>query len=326
MRAARPAVLAGAFAVLSAGVALGLGPSHVGFGDLGALLAGHVSPIAREVLLHDRLPAVLLGLLVGASLAVAGVILQALLRNDLAEPYLVGVGPGAYLGVTAVALLAAGTRAFPSALARGAGALVGAVLVSAVVFTFARRARGLGPTLLLAGVALGAFVSAVATAALYTAVPDWQRVVTWLLGHLDPRGTGDLALVGVCLAVAGGAAVVRARDLDAVALGEEGAWLVGVHVSRLTVGMGLLAALLAAAAVATSGLIGFVGLLVPHLARRLSGPKHRLLVPTAAALGAGLLVLADALARTVHPPLVLPVGVVTAALGAPGLLVLLLKR
>jgi iron complex transport system permease protein len=270
---------------------------------------------------------VVLGLLVGASLALAGVLLQALLRNDLAEPYLVGVGPGAYLGVTAAALLAHVAGSLPVAMVRNVFALLGAVLVSATIFAFARRSgRGAGPGLLLAGVALGAFVSAVATAVLYVAVPDWQRVVVWLLGSLGPRPTGEIVAMAAVLLLAGVYAFVRARDLDAVALGEEGAWLVGVDVRRSTLVLGLAASALAAFAVAGAGLIGFVGLLVPHLARAWVGPGHRRLLPAAAALGAGLLVMADALARTVHPPLVIPTGVVTAALGAPFLAWVLLRR
>lgn len=297
------------FAAVAAGAALLLGPAGAEPGE--------------TILLEIRLPRVLLGLLVGGALAVSGVILQALFRNDLAEPYLVGVGPGALLGVTAAAL-AAGT--LPGAVPRALSALLGALLVSGVVFAAARRrGREAGPTLLLAGVAVGAFVSALATAALYVAVRRWDQVVQWLLGHLAPRPAGELVLLGGVLAAGGLVAFVRARDLDAVALGEEGAWLVGVHVRRLLLLLGLTACLLAAAAVSLAGLIGFVGLLVPHVARGLVGPGHRRLLPVSLALGGGLLVLADALARTVAPPLELPVGVVTAAVGAPCLAWILLR-
>jgi iron complex transport system permease protein len=316
-RRATALVLAVAFAGLAALVGVALGPG-ASIGDAWEALTGSGDETVERIVREFRIPRVGLGLLVGASLALAGVLLQALLRNDLAEPYLVGVGPGAFLGVTAAALLAAGGAAFPGAALRGVFAFAGALLVSVVVFAAARRSgRFTGPVLLLGGLALGAFVSAVSTAVLYVAVPDWERVVYWLLGHLRPAGSGDLLIVGAIVLVGGAAAVVKARELDAVALGEEGAWLVGVDVRRLLLCMGLTACLLAAGAVATSGLIGFVGLLVPHLARTLVGPGHRVLVPAAMALGAGLLVLADAVARVAHPPLEIPVGVVTAALGAP---------
>jgi iron complex transport system permease protein len=320
-RAALP--LAAAFALAAVLLALAVGPSGVGPAEVVEALGGTASPAVAEVVLEVRLPRVLLGLLVGAALALAGAILQALLRNDLAEPYLLGVGPGAFLGVTVAALVAG---SLPGALARGGAALLGAVLVSALVFTLARRAgRDAGPTLLLGGVAVGAWVSALATAALYVAVADWHRVVAWLLGHLGPRPGEDLAFLAVVLLVSFLLAFVRARDLDAVALGEEGAWLLGVDPRRLVRLLGLAACALAAAAVSVSGLIGFVGLLVPHLARGWVGPAHRRLLPVSLLLGAGLLVLADALARTLHPPLDLPVGVVTAALGAPVLAAIVLR-
>jgi iron complex transport system permease protein len=315
--------LAFLFAFGAALVALFLGPVSAGVEDvLGALSIADGGP-ATDVVREVRLPRVILGLLVGGALAVAGVILQALLRNDLAEPYLVGVGPGAFLGVTAAALVAG---ALPAPVVRALAALLGALAVSVVVFRFAKRAgRDAGPTLLLAGVAIGAFVSAVATAALYVALPKWERVVYWLLGHLTPRPAGDLLLVGGVLLAGFVVSFVRARDLDAVALGEEGAWFVGVHVRRLVLVQGLVACFLAAAAVSLAGLIGFVGLLVPHVARGLVGPGHRVLLPTAMALGGGLLVLADGIARVAHPPLELPVGVVTAAIGAPFLAWILLR-
>ena len=315
--------LAFVFAAVAALVGLCLGPSGATPTEVLGALAGDGEGTVETIVREIRLPRVLLGLLVGGALAVAGVLLQALFRNDLAEPYLVGVGPGAFLGVTVAALAAA---ALPGPALRGLAAFGGAVVVSAVVFTAARRrGRDTGPTLLLAGVAIGAFVSSVATALLYVAIPRWDRVVYWLLGHLAPRPGAEIAMVAGVLAVAFAIAFVRARDLDAVALGEEGAWLVGVHVRRLVAVQGLLACLLAAAAVSVAGLIGFVGLLVPHLARGLVGPGHRRLLPTALALGGGLLVLADGLARVVHPPLELPVGVVTAALGAPFLAWILLR-
>ena len=308
-----------AFPLVASVIALGLGPSALSPGDVLDALFGHGDPVAISIVQDLRLPRIATGLLVGAALSLSGVLLQALLRNDLAEPYLVGVGPGAYLGVT-VAALAVGAGSLPGPLVRGVFAFLGAAGVSALVFGAARRNDRLGgPTLLLGGLALGAFVSALATALLYVAVPNWDRVVYWLLGHVRPGQAEDLLVVGGAVVFGGVAATYRARDLDAVALGEEGAWLVGVEVRKVMILLGFVACLVAASAVAVAGLIGFVGLLVPHLARALVGSGHRTLVPASMALGAGLLVAADALARIVHPPLEIPVGVVTAALGAPAL-------
>jgi iron complex transport system permease protein len=288
---------------------------------LGLLLgpAGLDGDIVREV----RAPRVLVGLLVGAALAVAGVLFQALLRNDLAEPYLVGVGPGAALGVTVVAVLQ-GAQGVPAPFVRGLAAFAGAVGVGVLVFAGARRAgRVSAASLLLTGVALGLLVQALATGALYVAVPRWDLVIQWMLGSLTSADLDGAWRMGAALALALGVALWRARDLDALTLGEDAAWLVGVDARRALPLLGGAACLLAAAAVATAGLIGFVGLIVPHLARRLVGASHRALLPACALLGGSLLVLADALARVLHPPLEIPPGLVTAVVGAPVLLLLL---
>lgn len=281
--------------------------------------AGWDVDIVREV----RAPRVLVGLLVGAALAVAGVLFQALLRNDLAEPYLVGVGPGAALGVTLVTLFVGGEN-IPAAEARGLAAFLGAGGVAALVFAGARGSgRISAATLLLSGVALGLLVQALATGLLYVAVPQWDRVMHWLLGSLVSSDLDDALRMGLVLALGLAVALWRARDLDALTLGEDAAWLVGVDARRALPLLGGVGCLLAAMAVATAGLIGFVGLIVPHLARRAVGAGHRALLPAAALLGGGLLVLADALARVLHPPLEIPPGLVTAAVGAPVLLILL---
>lgn len=306
---ARWLLLVGVLA-LAVGAALLLGP------------AGWDPDIVREL----RAPRVLVGALVGAALAVAGVIFQALLRNDLAEPYLVGVGPGAALGVTLAALVA-GAQAVPSAATRSLAAFAGAVGVALLVFAGARRAgRPSAATLLLSGVALGLLVQALATGLLYVAVPRWDLVMQWLLGHLVGSAWGDALPVGGALLLGLGVAAWRARELDALTLGEDAAWLVGVDARRTLPWLGGVGCLLAATAVATAGLVGFVGLVVPHLARRVVGAGHRALLPASALLGGALLVLADALARVLCPPLEIPPGLVTAAVGAPVLLVLLLRR
>lgn len=322
-----PIVLAG-FCGAAALLALCLGPStSVGVADvLRALTGGDVPPHVEQIVWTVRLPRIVLGLLVGAALSVAGLLIQALLQNDLAEPYLIGVGPGALLGVTLAALLVGHGR-MPPALIRSVFAFVGALGVAFVVFGFARRARhAVVTSVLLVGIAVGAFVSAVATALLHVSVPDWADVVRWLLGDLELSTFSDALLLGGVLAVTGTLAIVRSRDLDVLTLGEEAAWLAGVPIRRTLWLLGTAACLLAASAVAVAGLVGFVGLVVPHLARRLVGPHHRAALPAAALLGGGLLVLADGLARTLHPPGGLPLGVVTAVLGAPALLFLISRR
>jgi iron complex transport system permease protein len=262
---------------------------------------------------------VLLGLGVGGALAIAGVLLQALLRNPLADPYVVGVGPGALLGAAVGGALGFSTTTVLGLSGAGAFAFAGAAVATLLVLSIARgggSGAGASARLVLAGVAVGSFATAVATWTLYVEDPSWQNAIQWLLGTLAWADGARVRLaVGAALALLA-LAWTRARDLDALALGEESARLVGVDTRRAIPSIAAMACLLTAATVATAGLVSFVGLVVPHLARRLSGPRHRVLLPTAAALGGGLLVLADGLARKVAA-VEIPVGVVTALLGAP---------
>jgi len=320
----------GLFVLVAVTISLCVGPAaEVGPSAVWRVLSGaEVDTVAADIVKTVRLPQVLLGLLVGAALSVSGVLFQALLRNELAEPYLLGVGPGALLGVTVAALLVAGgglTFLSASAL-RGLLAFGGSIAVAAVVFSFARRGgRRPAVTVLLAGIAVGAFVHALAMGALHT-LQDWHHEVRWLLGDLSLADYEKISILGVVLAVGGALAWVRARDLDVLTLGEEAAFFGGVQVRRALWLLGGTGCLLAAAAVAQCGLVGFVGLVVPHLGRRLFGPAHRALIPASALLGAGLLVLADGLSRSLYPPQGFPLAVVTAALGAPVLAFLVLRR
>jgi iron complex transport system permease protein len=321
------ALVAGLGALLAAalGVGLAVGPSGLDPGEVLRALSGREDGVAADIVLRVRLPRVLLAALVGASLATAGTLFQALLRNPLADPYLVGVGPGALLGAAAAGAFGlagetlAGFRA--SAVAAFAGAALAAFLVLGVA---GRGGRAAPARLLLAGVAVGSFVTAVSTWALYVKGQSWQDAVHWLLGSL---AWAEQTRVTTAAAAALGLTAVawwRARDLDALALGEEAARLGGLDTARAIPLLAVAGCLLTAAAVSTAGLVGFVGLVVPHAARRLAGPSHRGLVPVAALLGGGLLVLADAVARVVAR-VEIPVGVVTALLGAPAF-ALLVRR
>ena len=282
---------------------------------LRALAGGEgADPRAVAIVREFRLPQVALGLAVGAGLAVAGTVLQSVLRNPLADPYLIGVGPGALLGATAAVALGVSAATVGGFSAIGALACAGALGAAFLVQGAAGRAGRADPArLVLAGVAVGAFVSALANVLLAARGEAWQNVARWLFGSL---GWADGPRIAVCATSTVGLTALawgRARDLDALTLGKDAARLLGVDVARAGLGLVAAACLHAAAAVATAGLIGFVGLVVPHVARRLAGPNHRALLPAAACLGAGLLVLADGVARVVS----LPVGVVTALLGAP---------
>ncbi len=292
-----------------------LGPGEVWRGLWSA--DAPASVIVREL----RVPRVLLAFLVGGSLAVCGAALQAMIRNPLAEPYLLGLSGGAGLGaVIALASRAAGPWAVPVAAFAGALAAVGLVYRLSVV-----AGRRLDPRiLLLSGVVVGAFAGALMSAIIVLSdAPTVRNAFLWLLGGFGAASWQALAVFAAYAVLPLAAIGLSARDLDLVALGEEPAHHLGTDVERVRRLVYLCTALLTAASVAVCGIIGFVGLVVPHAVRTLARPLHRTLLPLAFAGGGSFLVLADVVARTVARPLELPVGVVTALVGVPIFAVLL---
>ena len=321
MRAGRIALLVlGALAVLAIGLMLGsvhAGPSGV--------IRAFQEPASTEgtILFSIRLPRVLLAFAVGAGLALTGTALQALVRNPLADPYLLGLSGGAGLGaVLAIAVAAVGAWAVP--LAAWGGALVSVALVYRLALVAGTR---LDPRiLLLAGVVVSAFTGAVMAAVLtLVPAPELRNAFLWLLGGFGASSWQALAVFGVYAIVPAALLVAGARSLDLLSLGEEPAQYLGADVERVKRVVYFSASLLTAAAVAVSGVVGFVGLVVPHAMRRLVGPMHRSLIPAVCLTGGRFLVLADGVARTIASPVELPVGVVTAVIGVP-LFALLLRR
>jgi iron complex transport system permease protein len=272
-----------------------------------------------------RLPRVFLAALVGASLSVAGLALQGLLGNPLADPYIIGVSSGAAVGAGIGLLLGIGGAL--GGLGLPLCGFAAAVATMALVFSLARSGGRLHTaTFLLAGIVAGSFLWAVMTLLLSLAGAEQREILNWLMGRFSDADWGKVALLAP-FTLAGIAALIAAgRGLDAFSFGEDTARSVGVEVERFKAGILTLAALLTALSVSVSGIIGFVGLIVPHAARALVGPPHRVALPVAALLGASLTVLADLLARTVLPGTELPVGVVTAILGAPFFFVLLRRQ
>lgn len=288
------------------------------------LRGGESSDSASVILWQLRLPRASMAALVGMLLSVTGVLLQGLLRNDLADPYTIGVSSGAALGAAAAVL--AGWEARWHGFGVPASAFVCAIAATVLVLAVARR-NGLirVSVFLLAGIVVSSFMWSGVTLMLTLAGADMGRVLFWLMGSFaDAEWTRvRLLLPFVLLGVTGLRAM--AYGLNAFALGEESAAHLGIEVERLKRRAIVLAALCTAAAVSVSGIIGFVGLVVPHLARRLFGADHRQLCWSAAVIGAALMVWADTLARTVARPAEIPVGVITAMLGAP-FFVALLRR
>ncbi len=288
----------------------------------GGANSGALTSTQRAILFDIRLPRILLAATVGASLAAAGASYQALLRNALAEPYLLGISNGAAVG-TMVALVFFGANEWTRPLM----AFVGALGATFVVYRLARGRAGVSPErLILAGVIVTTFQSSVIV--FITTLMDATRIRSftfWLLGDLSQAAPGSLwiAVVSTIAGVAG--LTFKARALNLLMLGERDAFDLGVEVERVRLQVFVAASLLVGVSVALSGSVGYVGLVVPHRVRMSTSGDNRLTIPAAALAGASFVVVADTLARTVIAPRELPVGAITALIGAP-LFIYLLKR
>jgi iron complex transport system permease protein len=302
-----------------AGLAIGpvrLPPGGVALQLLDALpfvdVHSGLSPQEAAIVTQLRLPRVVLGLLVGAMLALAGGCYQGIFRNPLADPYLLGVAAGAGLGATA-GVAFHGNSVIP--LTSFAGALV------AVALTYSLGVAGTRfrtpATLILAGVAVSAFLAAAQTYLQQRHVDTLREVYSWLLGRLSTDGWREVLLILPYALVSGVVILGAGRTLDVLAVGDEEAASLGAHPQRTRYLLIVAASLGTAAAVSVSGLIGFVGIIVPHTVRLLAGPSFRVILPLSALFGAAFLVIADLVARTALAPAEIPIGVITAFFGAP---------
>ncbi|HEY3414350.1 MAG TPA: iron ABC transporter permease [Armatimonadota bacterium] len=317
-----PAVLV----AVVAGTSIGAAPipiSHV----LDLLLSSHAraaDPAGAQILLELRLPRVLAAILAGASLSVSGCGLQALLRNPLADPYVLGVSAGASLGAAIV--IAAGVTMALSGLAVPGAAILGAVLATALVFGAAQSRGALpGTVLLLAGVVTASVLGSLVSIVLFASAGSdrMQQIVLWTMGGF---GEADwprvLAVLPITLA---GSLLLWAlgRDINLLSFGEDPARYLGANVENLKRGILIVCAVLTGGAVALGGVIGFVGLIVPHACRKIVGPNHRVLLPASFLAGGAFLALADLVARTFYAPTELPVGLLTGLIGGPFFLALM---
>ncbi|WP_165485402.1 FecCD family ABC transporter permease [Protofrankia symbiont of Coriaria ruscifolia] len=322
--AATPIVLVAAISV----GAVSISPIDVWSSAIGHLVGGggHASAVDDQIIWQIRTPRVLLAFVVGAGLAVTGAVLQAVVRNPLADPYVLGVSAGA--SVAAVAMLTLGgiaTTGLLSALGVSGAAFIGAVVTLGLVIALGQRQRQLDPNrLLLAGTALFYLFQA-GTSFLQLRVGSNQlaAVLFWLLGTVSGADWHKLVLPTLIVTAATLWLVTRARHLNALLLGDEAAASLGISVSRLRAQLLVIAAALTAAVIAVAGGVGFVGLVAPHCVRLLIGSDHRRLLPVAALLGGVFLVLADLIGRVVARPLELPLSIITAVVGVPFFLVLL---
>lgn len=291
-----------------------------------AALKGQMSNDATDrILLAIRLPRIILAAAVGSALATAGLAAQTLFRNPLASPYIVGVSGGSAVGAVAAMLLMSKVAAITFA-AVPAFSVVGGLTVTAIVFFLGRRGHNVGPGLLLAGIAIGALCSSVTAAALYLAGERLQVLVFWLMGGLWRANWQEALLMAPVSAAGLVALIMLAPAMNVALVGERSAQDLGVNIARLQKLLLVLIGVETAVAVSLTGVIGFVGLIVPHLLRLVVGADHRWLVPVTAISGALLLITADTLARTLAAPVEIPVGILTAVVGAPIFLWLLQRR
>lgn len=310
-------------------LAIGVGAVAIPIDEVAHILTAHFTGgqytadlIGDDIVWQLRAPRALLAVVAGAGLSVAGAALQAVVRNPLADPYVLGLASGASLG--AVAVLTLGTAAV-AGLSLPAAAFAGAAAALALVLALGQRAGRLAPgRLLLAGVSIGYLFSAITSYLQLRAHPDQLAgVLFWLLGSLAGTHWSQLGIPAACVTLCTAWLLTQGRQLNTLLLGDESATALGVHVARFRLWLLLVTALLTGTVVAEVGAVGFVGLMIPHLVRILVGADHRRVLPVAALLGGGYLVLVDTAARTVARPLELPVGILTAMLGVPFLLWLL---
>jgi iron complex transport system permease protein len=306
--------------------ALTVGPVSI---PLHEIVRAFVSPssaggsgVNAKIILEVRLPRVLLALLVGGGLGAAGCAMQALFRNAMASPYTMGVSSGGAFGAS-LAILLGGTAAVVVS-----SSFLGCLITVILVLRFARAGSRVPlETLLLSGMALSLFFSALTSFVQYVAKEGQLReILFWLMGGLWAADWGKLSLCAPIILLAGSGLWLFHRELDLLTMGEEQALNAGVETEKVKVWVLTLASLVTAATVACCGMIGFVGLIIPHIARSFSGPAHRWLLPESFLLGALYLLLVDTFARTILGPTELPAGVITALIGVPFFLFVLQKR
>ena len=317
----------GLLAAIVAGTALGavsVPPAEV-VTAVAKRLTGQPAGLAGTLIVDVRLPRVLLAALVGAALAGAGTLYQALFRNPLADPYILGISSGAGLGAMIALVTTMGATAMRYATVPLA-AFIGAMLTMALVVNLANVRGRLDPTsLLLAGVALSYTLAAVTSFVMVLAREQMAAIVYWMMGGFSAATWGYVLMIAPMFVLGILLPLFSTRELDLMLLGDERAGHLGLSVERFKLLMLGAASLLTAAAVAVAGLIGFVGLMVPHMVRLVLGPDHRRLLPASLITGAIVLVLADLIARTIIAPIEIPVGIVTAVLGGPFFIWLLVQ-
>ncbi|WP_425515810.1 FecCD family ABC transporter permease [Mesobacillus maritimus] len=286
-----------------------------------------INPMHSNIVMNIRLPRVILAGLVGASLAIAGASFQGLLRNPLADPYTLGVSSGASVGAV-ITLFFGVSLPFAGLFTLPLLSIIFAFLTIIIVLIFARRIdRGMKvETIILTGIIFSSFLGALISLMIALTGDELRQIIGWLLGSVSMRGWDYIQIILPFFLVGSLLLLINGRELNAMSFGEEKAQHIGVNVQRRKMLVLIAGSILSGAAVAVSGTIGFVGLVIPHLTRLLWGPDHRHLLPLSLLTGSGFLILADLLARTIIAPTELPIGVITSIIGAPVFAIILMNR
>lgn len=286
----------------------------------------NISKSAISIIWSIRLPRVLLGVLVGASLSMAGAAFQGMFKNPMADPYIIGVSSGAALGASIAIILKLSFNIF-NISAISIAAFVGALIAVFLVYNIARIKNQVPvTTLLLSGVAIGQFFTAIMSFLMVVYNKDMAKIIYWTMGTLSGKGWDPIK--GLTLPVVISMILINffARDLNIMLTGEESAKSLGVDVEKTKVYILVLGTFMTSLVVSVSGIIGFVGLIIPHIVRLLIGPDHRVLLPASALLGGIFMIFADTIARMVISPIEIPVGIITALFGGPFFIYLLRKK
>ncbi|MFK9090503.1 FecCD family ABC transporter permease [Bacillus salipaludis] len=328
--------LAGIFLLISVLLGISIGTVSVPVGTIihiitaklfGVLSLDSIDPMYTSIVLNIRLPRVILAGLVGASLAIAGAAFQGLLRNPLADPYTLGVSSGASVGAV-LTLFFHLSIPFIGIFTLPLLSILFSFLTIFLVLAFARKIeRSMRvETIILTGIIFSSFLGAFISLMIALTGDELRQIIGWLLGSVSMRGWEYIKIILPFFIIGSAILMLNAKELNAMSFGEERAHHLGVNVQKRKLIILSAGSILTGAAVAVSGTIGFVGLVIPHLSRILWGPDHRYLLPLSILTGSGFLILADLLSRTIISPTELPIGVITALIGAPVFAVILLQR
>lgn len=302
------------------------GSAGIPVGEVFNVLINKGTPTENTIIFDIRLPRILLAVIVGASLSVSGVVLQALFRNPMADPYILGISSGAAFGAT-TAMLFGLSFSFIGFSGISASAFIGGVIAILIAYNIAKIKQDIPTqTLLLSGIAVSAFFSACTAFLIFIAGDKLHRVILWLFGSMSSASWEHITLIIPYATACSIIIYLLSRNLNVMLLGEEEAKHLGINTENMKKIILGCATMLTAAAVSVSGIIGFVGLVIPHITRILVGPDHRILIPASVLLGSIILVLADTLSRTLISPVDIPVGIITAMFGAPFFVYLLKKK